>query len=672
MKSVLRVLLATMVAATLLVLPWDAAVADSEERGRGREDPPGQSRRDEGNEEPSEDPADEESDDEDASSDRSDDAPAGQPGEPREPAAPDEGSSSSEGGPAPRSQDATGDQGGSPASGVVSVEVGLSASAAPTHIADGELSTITVLLTVAPGASVDRAGVLVDLPAHLTFRTASHTTSAIRGPLRFDLGPREGGSTTRVWVVVEGRAQDDEAQQPVRIAGVADDVVLRDDVSIQVGDQSESVLALTQAAPLLVQVGDSASFSLTLRNDSHHVVEDAVVVAEIAPELDVVGVAPIPEAEAIQLGRSAQREDIVWTFETLSPGQEILLPWSARAVVAGDLEATTSAEAGASNAPATSVTQATYLGYVQGVRTTRGTEPPSPRVEERIVTKLVPVTRTVSASAAAPLPITGATPAAVLMAAFALIAVGSALVLVTHGSRARTGVAVALIAVILTASGCISDSADEDPADPRAEAPAGTAPGSPAGDATGDDREEEEEEEDRVLGLRIERDPEEAAADAADPTTREIAAPADEIVTEVVFQEVTTITEVLVGAPAPAPETLGSRDGDNTVSLRLGADGATITSSRMVSLDQTEELLVSASEAGEAFSSTVLVRNLADRALIVRGTLVLDTVSSSGAASELTSAPVDVVLQPGGETSAEFTFSLPPGEYGLTGAFRPY
>lgn len=666
MNVILRSFLAAAVAAAMLVLPWDVAAADP--NGRGRQDPPGHARQEQ-----------EQGRQGSSSSDPAGDEGAGQDTPDDDRASGDDDSShdpSSDPHQA-RSQSAGGsDTTASPGGGAAPAEedaaptgVALAVSATSERIERGETATIAIVISNAE--DVQDVDVLVDLPQHLGFRSASHPASTTGGPLRFHLGPLAAGGRLELDVIVEGIDGAGEAQPPVRVAVTADGSLLRDEVAVTVGDQSESALALTQSAPLLVQVGDSAAFSLTVRNGSNGVVEDAVVVAQVAPELDVVGVTPIVQADAIQLGRSRSGEDIVWTFAELDPGQEIDLTWTARAVVAGDLEATMTAEAWASDAPTETTTQTTYLGYIRGVRTTSGEASSGLVVEERVVTKLVPVSRQVSASAAGVLPLTGARPATVIASALALIVLGAALWLL-GGNRANgRGIAVGLLAVILTASACVSEP-DGGASDPPPGAASETAPGAidPQDEEGEEDVQDEDEQEDRVLGLRIEKERPQSDRGATttdpDPDTSS-EAPA----TEVVFEEVTTVERILVSPGQPAAHTLASRAGDNQVSIALAGGAPTITSSRMVSADQTEELLVTAGGSSEALTATISLRNLADRPLVVRGTLVLQIAAGGGASSELTS-DVDVELPRGGETSADFSFSLPSGQYALTSTFRAY
>lgn len=647
MNLVARTFFAAVVAVVLLVLPWEIALADPD-RGRGRQDPPGHSRQ-------ADDPEGSPGGDGSDRHGSRDESPTTGEGSPSEGGGVDNGrSGTSEQDPEPEATEHP-----------ETSDAVLAVSATPQQIEPSETSTIAVTVRVGSGG-IEDADVLVDLPHHLGFRSASHPVSMTGGPLRFDLGALPADSQTVVTIVVDGIDSGSEAQPPVRVALTADGVVLRDEIAVAVGDESESALALSQSSPLLVQVGDSGSFVLTLRNGSDQTVEDAFVVAEIAPELDVVGVAPIVEADAIQLGRSPTGEDIVWTFDEIAPGEEIRLPWTARAVVAGDLEATMSAEAWAADAPTISTTQTTYLGYVRGVRTSGASGTAAPVVEERVVTKLVPVDREVGGAAAAVLPLTGAEPGMVVFTAVGLIAVGAALIL-SAGDRRRRGLSVAVLAMILTASACVSDPGSSE----TGERPSGISSQAAPEPSEQEDL-KEDEVEDRVLGLRLERDrPEEGTReDPADPGARDPAG--SSATTEVVFEEVTTIKQVLVQPEEPAPWTLASRDGDNRVSVALGQGAPTITSSRVISAGQAEELLVSAGGTSSELNATISLRNLADRPMVVRGTLVLEVAPEAGATAELTSDGFDVVLAPGGETSAAFSFWLPPGAYALSGHFRAY
>jgi hypothetical protein len=115
---------------------------------------------------------------------------------------------------------------------------------------------------------------------------------------------------------------------------------------------------------------------------------------------------------------------------------------------------------------------------------------------------------------------------------------------------------------------------------------------------------------------------------------------------------------------------LDSREGDNTMSFTWAPGTAPqAASSVRFSPDATEELLVGLSSRGSRLLAPISLVNVSeDRRLVVQGRLVLQ-VSSGRRTSTLSSGPIDVVLEPGGETTAVITFSLPAGTYSAKAAF---
>jgi hypothetical protein len=97
--------------------------------------------------------------------------------------------------------------------------------------------------------------------------------------------------------------------------------------------------------------------------------------------------------------------------------------------------------------------------------------------------------------------------------------------------------------------------------------------------------------------------------------------------------------------------------------------GLQAASSVRFSPGATEELLVGLSSKGDRLSAPISLVNLSEnRRLLVQGRLTLE-VSSGGRTSSLSSGPIDVVLEPGGQTTAVIAFSLPPGTYSAKAAF---
>ncbi len=700
MLRALRIFLALVVTVAACVLPWGAAGADPG-KGKGR----GHSRAQE---------REQESESDDTSSEEEE---APQEAEPSEESQTDEGSGarsrpqrknrsepqdgSEPEDEAPGREDSEGDGGASDgqddgesseAQGVqrkprpsrtsqktgAAEVIDLSFAASPASIAVGETSALTVTATNPGTNEVSSLEVLVDLPAHLELVSSEPVAGASDGVVTLDLGPLAPGASVTGSVIVAGSSVPRGDIDPVRFAVTIDDRVAHHELYVEVASPAGGPIALSQSSPLLLQVGDTAAFSITVANPTDAALSDVAVVTEIAPEVDVVGVAPIERADAIQLGSSPSREDIVWLFEELAPAEEVVLTWSGRAVAPGDLEASNVVEARVGRQVEAQSAQSTYLGYVKGVRTDAGTPRTKPVVVERVVTKLVPVTTQVAAAPAGILPVTGSSPAVVAGAGLLLVLLGAGALWRSSRSsrRGRLGrsVLVAVALGLLTGTACVSDT---DPAPQVQSSPTDADQSDQREEPASDDSETDEVPEDEVLGLRIDKPRRGDGQDAVDgpegpaPGTSLEEAP-EPTVPEVSFEEVTEVVSVLVPPEELPLETMASAPGENTISLTLSeSDGETVTSGRVITADATEALLASFTSSGDVLSSTVSLTNLAeDRRLAVGGYLVLNVTASSGQSSVLRSERVDAVLEPGGSTSAVLSFSLPPGSYSLQGGFE--
>jgi hypothetical protein len=540
--------------------------------------------------------------------------------------------------------------------------VDVSFSASPATIDPGERSTVTVTLNNRGNDDVSRAELMAEIPDQLDLVSVDPAGPTDGSVVTVSLGELAAGTTKTVTLAVTGVAASTDAQ-PIRFALTLDDLTLDHELYVEVSDPATAqALDLTQSSPLLVQVGDTASFASTLSNETAAPVEDVAVVARLAPELDLVGVAQIPEADAISIGSSPRGEDIVWIFETIDPGESIDLNWSGHVSSPGDLEASNRIEALSNGRRLAQSSQSTYLGYVQGVRTERG-ERPAAVVQERVVTKLVPVSTEVAAAPGGILPLTGWSPAGVIVFGFALIAAGGLLLL--PGGLPRPSRLV-LIAILLLGTACVSEQNTAAPDRPDVESSVTPEPEPEPSGGTGPDQDNKRDEKrgDRVLGLRLDRNGE-ADGRADDATDTPLGTPTE----AVAYETVTEVVSVTV-QPEVTEERLDSREGDNTMSFTWGPGTAPqAASSVRFSPDATEELLVGLSSRGSRLLAPISLVNVSeDRRLVVQGRLVLQ-VSSGRRTSTLSSGPIDVVLEPGGETTAVITFSLPAGTYSAKAAF---
>lgn len=534
-------------------------------------------------------------------------------------------------------------------------------SASPAHIDVGEESALSVTITNNGADAIGSLEVVAGLPPSLDLVSSVPTAARDEGVIRLDLGSLPVGATAGARLIVVG-IEAPAPQLPVRFALVADDQIVRHDLTVEVDPAGPPGLELAQSGPLLVQVGDAGEFALTVSNSTDEVLTNLSVVAEIATELDVAGVAPTPEADAVQLGSSAVGEDIVWLFHELQPNETVELAWSALAVAPGDLEATNLISAEVAGRDVASSEQSTYLGFVETPEV-ESNQAPAPLVRRRVVTKMVPVTKELAGSVGGLLPVTGGSPVMVSGLGGLLIALG--LVALWLSGRApalrRCGV-VALSALLLTSVACVSSS------DGPSDSSSGISGLSAVERAAGLD--EMPKLEDQVLGIQIERDPPAPGATASSTTPEPGVVGGGQMQTETVMQQVVTVESIVVPPPALPVREMSSATGDNIASLTLLPTGElTATSSRAMTFGAQHELLVSVEGSGSRLDATVTLTNLTrTERLAVRGRLVLE-LAGEGASSTLYSDPIDVVLEPAASVDTGFTFSLPTGSFSAAAGF---
>jgi hypothetical protein len=140
--------------------------------------------------------------------------------------------------------------------------------------------------------------------------------------------------------------------------------------------------------------------------------------------------------------------------------------------------------------------------------------------------------------------------------------------------------------------------------------------------------------------------------------------------TDQVLVPVTRIELVQPPAVVLPTQVIGSRAGDSTATFdwdEATRDITQATSSRTLAAGAPTELLTNLDFAQDAIGTEVVLRNLSETERIaVNGTLGLEVQTPTGT-TRLTSDPVDVVLEPGGEVTADFSFLLPSGTYSVRG-----
>lgn len=447
----------------------------------------------------------------------------------------------------------------------------------------------------------------------------------------------------------------------------------------------------TSAKELLVQLGGEAHYSVNVTNPGPGVMKGLIVVAEAPQELDLEGVPIVPGVAAATLNRSPDGEDIVWVLDPLRPGASIELPWSGTAVRPGDLRAEASVRAftDAPEGPSEEADAVTFLATVD--------EPPArnpePHVQKRVVSyrsvtlpapppapRYVPPPPPEAAQGApGSLPNTGTDPVPLLAGGIFLILIGSFFAFgpkVRHRADPR---ALAVVMLVLLGA-CVASQPDVEEGPDEAKAPVTQPEPSPS-------------PEDEVKGIRIRKgdgktgaagtggedgaagngqDGGESGGEATTPTTTipVIAVVPDAPTRTILVREVEVVEVPVESLPQ---DVLQTRPADNTVTLEWSeASGIrSAASSVLISPDTGVEMLTSVSEgAGRTIHVDVTLRNTAPATRITVRGRILHQVSGQGGGATLRSEPLDVVLNPGGEASEEFSYLLPAGSYTLQSLFQ--
>ncbi|MFN2588217.1 MAG: hypothetical protein ABR613_08870 [Actinomycetota bacterium] len=559
-------------------------------------------------------------------------------------------------------------------------------AAEPATVAVGDETLLVAQVANTGTAATAAASVELVLPAQLDVVSSFPEGAASGGTYTIELGPLEPAESAVAQITV--RAAGAAAGAVVSATATADGATATDSVSVNVVEGGgDAVLAVTsRTRDVLAQVGSMVRYEVTVSNEGDDDLDDVLVVDVAPQEVDVVSVDLVDEVEAVQIGESGGRHDIVWNVGSLPAGSSVTLPWDGRAAAAGDLRAVNSVRGLIGTTETVRSTSESFLA-AEGPRDIAN--PPFAPIEERVVTFVDPApSEPSSASATQPvvLPLTGASISRIVFAgilfvfAGALIVVGAGL---AHHSSHKA-IAAALLAAVVGVA-CVSGGDDSGPGAARG--------ATPRTFGTDDPRADEETE---VKGERIVRGEDEGddpgtpaptsppaspppTATPPPPTTAPptappaVAAPATESAPAdaAPVRVVRTVETELEDLPV---ETQASRRGDNTISFAWdeAAGGITAASSgTRFDADEGSELLVDLTTARGAIVNRITLRNTAEaKRLAVRGRLVHEVYEGARLVARLRSSPIDVVLAPGGEVVARFSYLVPAGQYSILVSFE--
>ncbi|MDQ3985069.1 MAG: hypothetical protein M3280_01025 [Actinomycetota bacterium] len=562
-------------------------------------------------------------------------------------------------------------------------ELLVEAQASPARIEVGEETTVSARVTNEGDEVEEDLEVGLVLPGALEFVSADPPGARVHEDpdstfVGFTLGDLSPDESVVVSVTARGLEEDESVTVSVEARSAA--VTAFDTATVAIEAPAGALVVTSRPTDLLSEVGGNAGFVVTVTNAGDSVLRNVSVVELVDRELHVVSANLPPGVDAVQVGRSGRREDIVWIINELTKDKTIALKWGAVVAEAGDLAATSTVTATADNSPPATSETTSYVA----VDTGGGTD--NPEVEgrtKRIVTREKVVERPLIKKrvpldsippGATVLPFTGIDPWGIAVSALVLIFTGVALLRIASARVRPKRLAASSLLLLLVATACVSNDGGPDGAAPEVsprvkgrqiergdgggerDEPAPTpgeddrdAPGGPTGPDEGpgplppEDDDESEPEPDEVVVLV-----------PGEPEVRFVR----RVRVETVDERDLPIRQVGSIRSGPARFTW------NDAAAAMG--GAASARARTGVAEVTTTL----ADDGTGIRATVTLRNISTGTrLAVDGRLSLQI--TGGVSEILTGSASRRVLNPGGELSESFTFRLPSGTYGARAVFQP-
>ena len=565
-------------------------------------------------------------------------------------------------------------------------------SAEPSTVVAGEETVLVAQVTNTGTATLASVSLTLSLPEELELVSSFPDGTGTGDAYTIALGPLDAGESA----VAQATALALTPAPAARVLATATGGTAAAEGSVPVevvveGGGTGGLTVESRARRVLSQVGEMVHYDVTVSNEGVADLEDSLVV-DVAPmEIDVVSVDLVDEVEAVQIGESGGRHDIVWNVGSLPAGSSVTLPWDGRAVRAGDLKAVNSVRGLVGTTEATRSASESFLAE-EGPQAVAN--PHFEPIEERVVTFVDPPPSDPDARAATQpgvvLPLTGVSISRLVVGAVLLLFGGLLLLVGARlAPRASRKAIIATVLVGLAGAACVSGGGD----DPTGAAGRVT----PRTFGTDDPRDDEEA---RVKGERIVRGEDEDEDPPATPAPTPVppATPAPSATPAPPVAPATATPPPVVAAPAtgaaPAPDpaplrvvrvvettledlpvqTQGSRTGNNTVSFGWDEAAGGITSAtsgtRFVR-DGSSDLFTDLTAEDGTVVNRITLRNLEEATrLRVHGRLVHEVYEGTRLVARLRSEPLDVVLAPGGQVSASFSFLVPTGQYTVQAAFE--
>ena len=590
-------------------------------------------------------------------------------------------------------------------------QLSLALSAAPGSVLPGETTTISAHLANASSDDADGVDVTIVLPTGLEYISSS--------PSADDVSGRPGGTAvtfTSLDVPGNGSATptvqaspDANSKKNLTIQGEAvwTGGSATDQTVLQVETPETKLKLTTSGGGFLKEVGGQVVYNIAVTNTGDDPAEDVTIVNLVPAEVHVIGAGIAPGVDAVQIGNSQGREDVVWVIDELPAKETIKVTYTGSIKSAGDLEAVNKTSATSMNAGKASSEERTYLATSGGSGSTNPSFDPirekkvtRHRVVERpLIRKRVPTeAETTTETGGSDLPFTGVDPIGTVAFGMVLIALGFIAVHVASVNGDRKRIAVGSLTLLLVAGACMSNGGNEvEPQvkgiqitrSPDAQPAEGDDP-TDGEDVPGDGEEDPGEGEDQPDGNDEDNDAPsdggdepsgdgEAGTDQPDGTdedgteddesatgdgTTTVLVPGDP---EVSFErEVDFVTITADDLPV---EQLGSATGSR---MSFGWDDSsgsiTHATSSSATLEGVADLTAQISPSGRGMKLTVSVTNVAEETVLgLNGTLAVQ-LNAAGSRT-LKAGSVDLELNPGGTTTSSFTFRLPSDTYSAQAVF---
>ena len=578
-------------------------------------------------------------------------------------------------------------------------EVVLAVSAAPGSIAVGENTILTATLSNAASDPVRDVDLAIAVPDALDFGSAN--------PAASDVGSAPDGSTevlfrnvtvpreaTKTFTLIV--AGEESSAKPVSV--LVDASWQEGDAATSIGvlvGPAESTLTLTtKGNGLLTEVGGRVRYDIELRNSGDETLEDVSLVNLVPGEVHVIAAGLAPGVDAVQVGNAGGKEDIVWIINELAAGKKVNVSYTGVVERAGDLQAVNSTRARAGEAPPVRSEASTYLAAA-GAGSSNN-PPFTPERRERVIHEQVTerplIAKRVPTSPDSPpgpgeLPFTGLDPWGLVAVGVLLVFIGALSVRIASGGADRRRVAVAALALLLVGGACISN--DSEPGEPRVkgvqiertnpgdpQGPADPDDGSTPGDPGPVDDDEQPDGSNPNGGQPDGNDDSPTTTDLDSPTAIDPDAPLTEIALvpgPPVTRTVSRVKVVTITAEDLPVLELGSVKDTGTATFSWNDGSSTIGSaaSSTSAVAGGVELTAQVSPGGDGMVAIAVLRNTSERSRVaVNGNLALELSGPGGRLATLEGVALDLLLNPGGQTTASFNFRLPSGSYGATALFQ--